>query len=82
MQLLTYAYAVLAFAETLVLFASIVGLLVFAVRQAVRIINRFIDAAIDTSSRERESRTGRQSRLAVAGKSGFYRIPGGHNERF
>ena len=82
MQFLAYVYAILAFAETLMLFASIIGLLVFAVRQTVRIINRYIDAAIDSSSRERASRTGRQSRLAVAGESGFHRIPGGHNERF
>lgn len=79
MFFIAYVYAVLAFAETLVLFASILGLLVFVLRQMVRGINVVIDAAINASSLDTMPRDRNPSRLNVAAA---HRIPGGHNERF
>jgi hypothetical protein len=81
MLLLSYVYFVLAFAETLVLFASIIGLLVFAVRLAAEKINNLADAASDWSWPGTEPRVKRPSRLSVAVQSGSHQIPGGHNER-
>jgi len=80
MHLLSYVYFVLAFAETLVLFASIIGLLVFAVRLAVEKINSLADAAFDWSWPGTEPRVRRPRRLSVAAQSGSHEIPGGHNE--
>ena len=47
MYLLAQVYSVLAFAETMVLFASVLGLLVLGLRLTVRGLNILIDAAID-----------------------------------
>ncbi len=82
MHLLAHVYSVLAFAEILMLFASIIGVLVFAVRRTIEGIDRLIDAAIDLNTRDKEPRVRGRSCLNVAVESGFHRIPGGHNERF
>ena len=79
MFLISYVYGVLAFAETLVLFGSVIGLLVFALRQVVRGMNLVIDAAINASSLDTTPRDRNRRRLNVAAA---HRIPGGHNERF
>lgn len=79
---IAYVYAVLAFAETLVLFASVLGLLVLALRQVVRGIDSLIDAAINSSSPDTKPRVRTPSRFNVAAESRLHRIPGGHNERF
>jgi hypothetical protein len=82
MHLLAHVYSVLAFAELLMLFGSIVGIIVFAVRRAVRAVDRFIEAAVDASTRDAEPDARKPLRLNVAAESGSRRIPGGHNERF
>ena len=81
MHLLSYVYFVFALAETLVLFASVVGLSVLAVRLVVERINSLVDAAIDSSWSRTEPRVKRPGRLSVAVQSGSHEIPGGHNER-
>ena len=82
MSLLPHVYSALAFAEILMLFASVIGILVFAVRRAVRAINSLMDTAINSNSPDAEPRVRRQRRLKVATESGLHKIPGGHNERF
>jgi hypothetical protein len=82
MPLLAHVYSVLAFAELLMLFASIVGVIVFAVRCAVGAVDRFIEAAVDASARDGEPGVRKPLRLNVAAEAGSRRIPGGHNERF
>ena len=80
MLFLSYVYFVLAFAETLVLFASIIGLLALAVRLAVRGVNGLADA-IDSHWPGTEPRVRRSARLGLAIESGSHEIRGGHNER-
>ena len=82
MHLLAHVYSVLAFAELLMLFGSIVGIIVFAVRRVVRAVDRFIEAAVDASARDAEPGVRKPLRLNVAAGAGARRIPGGHNERF
>jgi len=82
MYLLAQVYSVLAFAETMVLFASVLGLLVLGLRLTVRGLNILIDAAIDSSARDADSGARKPSRLNVAAGGGYHKIPGGHNERF
>jgi 4-hydroxybenzoate polyprenyltransferase len=82
MSLLAHIYSVLAFAEILTLVTSVIGVLVLAVRLAVRAINSVIDAAIDSTARDAEPRDSKPARLNVAVESRFHKIPGGHNEHF
>ncbi len=82
MPFLAHVYSVLAFAEVLMLFASVIGVLVFAVRCTVRAIDRFIEAAIDSSTGDAAPGARKPLRLDVAVEAGSRRIPGGHNERF
>lgn len=82
MNLLAHVYSVLAFAEVLMLFASLIGVVVFAVRCAVRAIDRFIEAAVDANARDVEPGVRKPRRLNVVVETGSHRIPGGHNERF
>ena len=82
MFLLAGVYCVFAFAEVLVLFASVAGLLVLAVRLTVRAIDAFLDGAIEASSLDARRRAGKASRLNLAAEGRFHRIPGGHNEHY
>ena len=82
MPFLAYVYSVLAFAEVLMLFASVIGVLVFVVRCTVRAIDQFIEAAIDSSAGDTAPGARKPLRLDVAAETGSRRIPGGHNERF
>jgi 4-hydroxybenzoate polyprenyltransferase len=74
--------SVLAGTEVVVLFASTIGLLGFAVRQVVRAINGLLDMAIDSASPSTKPRLRSPSPSNVLVASRVRRIPGGHNETF
>lgn len=85
MHFVAYVYSVLAFAEVLVLFGSIIGILVLVGRQAVRGLNALmdaLDAALDAHSRGTDPRFRTPANLNVAVESCSRKILGGHNERF
>lgn len=85
MHFVAYVYSVLAFAEVLVLFGSIIGILVLVGRQAVRGLNALmdaLDAALDARSRGADPRLRTPANLNLAVESRSRKIPGGHNERF
>jgi hypothetical protein len=75
-------YSVLAFAEVLVLFASAISLFAFLVRQVVREINRFLDAAVDAASPDTESPVKSPEPIGAGAGSRLHKITGGHNEHF
>ena len=81
MHVVAYVYSVLAFAEVLVLFGSVIGILVLVGRQAVRGLNALMDA-LDARSRGTDPRLRTPVNLNVAVESRSRKIPGGHNERF
>jgi hypothetical protein len=70
-----YLYAVLAFSEVAVLFASAIGLSVFVVREVIREIDHLLDVANSCLwlDPQRHSTTRHHRR---------YEVVGGHNERF
>lgn len=82
MHLLTLVYSCLAFAEILVLFASIIGLLTFAVRQLIAITDALLSAAIDAGSRNSQPRDKRPNTFNLMFEGRPRRILGGHNEPF
>jgi hypothetical protein len=85
MYLVAHVYSVLAFAEVLVLFGSVIGILVLVFRQAVRGLNAVMDAveaALDARSRGADPRISKPVNLNVAVESRSHKILGGHNERF
>ena len=85
MYLVAHVYSVLAFAEVLVLFGSVIGILVLVFRQAVRGLNALMDAveaALDARSRGADPRISKPVNLNVAVESRSHKILGGHNERF
>lgn len=85
MHFVAYVYSVLAFAEVLVLFGSIIGILVLVGRQAVRGLNALmdaLDAALDARARGADPRLRTPVNLNVAVEIRSRKIPGGHNERF
>lgn len=70
-----YLYAVLAFTEVAVLFASAIGLSVFVVREIIREIDHLLDVAI-------RGRWFDTQRPSTARYHRLYEVVGGHNERF
>jgi hypothetical protein len=85
MHVVAHVYAVLAFAEVLVLFGSVIGILVLVVRQAVRKLDALmdaLDAALDARSHGTDPRLRTPVNLNVAVESRSRKILGGHNERF
>ncbi len=80
MFFLSLAYSILAGAEVVVLLASTIGLMAFAVRQAVRAIDSLLDAAVDAASPDTKPRLMSPSNVVVA--SHLHKIRGGHNEIF
>ena len=84
MHFVAYVYSVLAFAEVLVLFGSIIGILVLVGRQTVRGLNALmdaLDAALDARARGTDPRLRTPANLNLAVESRSRKIPGGHNER-
>jgi len=81
MHFVAYVYSVLAFAEVLVLFGSIIGILVLVGRQAVRGLNALMDA-LDARAHGADPRLRTLANLNLAVESRSRKIMGGHNERF
>lgn len=80
--LLSLLYSGLAFAEILVLLASALALLVLAVRQLKKAIERLLDAAVDAASPSAEPRRKTLDPLGAAAGHRGRKIPGAHNDRF
>jgi hypothetical protein len=79
---MSFVYSALAFVEVLVLFASAISVLVLVVRQAVREINRLLDAAFDAASPSTESSVKNPEPVSATAGSRTRKVVGGHNEQF
>ena len=82
MYLLTFVYSCLAFAEVLVLFASVIGLLTFVVKQLVALTDALLSAVINAGSRTSQPRVKGRSAFNLIFESRPRKILGGHNELF
>jgi hypothetical protein len=75
-------YSGLAFAEVFVLFASVIAVLVLAVRQVVKAIASMVDVAIGAGSSDTEHHGKILDPLGAVAGGRVRKIPGAHNDRF